>query len=110
MKKTTELLTKKSFTTLTGLNYHMPDVHLQKPAIFVEDAIKIFNQIKLPVASKIKGIKKIITDKKEELSKQLNGLPKNDKNPETIRQKQILTHSVLVLIAILREIENDFSV
>ena len=52
----------------------------------------------------IADIKKIVTDKKKELSDQLNELPKNDKNAETIRKKQMLTHSILVLRTILDKI------
>jgi len=58
----------------------------------------------LTSAFPIDHFKKIVMDKKEELSNQLNELPKNDKNAETIRKKQMLTHSILVLRTILDKI------
>jgi hypothetical protein len=58
----------------------------------------------LTSAFPIDHFKKIVMDKKEELSNQLNELPKNDNNAETIRKKQMLTHSILVLRTILDKI------
>ena len=103
---TKELLTKKSFTTLTGLNYHLPDVHLQKPAIFVEDALKIVGQMELPVMPKIAGIKEIILDKKNELTIEYNKLKAFDKSSN---KRKMLMHSILVLKVILDKMESNFS-
>ena len=55
-----------------------------------------------------KQIKKIITDKKAELDKQLNELPPMSKDEKVVRQKQMLTHSMLVLKVIIDKIDIEF--
>lgn len=52
MENIKKLLKAKSFITLEAENFHMPEVHLHKPAIFLDDALEIFGQVDLLVSGK----------------------------------------------------------